>query len=584
MVYSSFTLFLSYESRAKEHETVSDELDQAIAHFNANKLSSAKKSLKKIKTNSFIKRKLEFAIFLKEEKYQRCIPIGKRLLTETKDNAEIVEIANSMARCCINVGDGASAEHYYELSLAKNSSITNGESLIHLLKLYALRDHLVNIEKLAPKALGWERHSIEAQLLLLESASKFGSKVLVEERVRKLFLELEKLDQEQFATFIDYLIGVGFDDLRATACEKYEKKFKTVVLSNKVDCLLKDKKTEEALELINSNTDSETSVRQQQLLAKVFVQTGEFTSAFTAWETAGKIRKSKDNSIQAFINKGKKRHSEYKGLISKLKQSPDSLQGIEGSNHVFIFGFPRSGTTLLDNVLDTQENLLVLSERKILPAAANFMGTFGKRNPADILKLSDDEVVRLRQRYMQIIKDEQGYTIPESGLIIEKNPHFTEQLPLIKKLFPGAKLIVTIRHPLDVCLSCLQQNFTMNSYNAHMLSMQDIVSHYVSTFTILERYELELGIQMHSVRYEDLVEDLAGEMSKVFDFIGFEADNTYLDFHQHAGEKYVTSASRGQTNQPLYQSSKFKWKEYEHEMMPFIDDLKYFIDKYGYEI
>ncbi|WP_412972772.1 sulfotransferase family protein [Glaciecola sp. MF2-115] len=559
-----------------------DELEQAIAHFNANNFSSAKKSLKKIKANSFTKRKLEFAILLKEEKYQKCLPIGKRLLTETNDSAEVVEIANSMARCCINLGDAASAEHYFELSIAKNSSVSNGESLIHLLKLYSLRDHLVNIEKLAPKALGWERHSIEAQMLLLESASKFGSKLLVEERVRKLFLELEKLDREQFATFIDYLIGLGVDDLREIACEKYEKKFQTVVLSNRVDGLLKDNKIVEALETLQMHADSNKSVRHQQLLAKVFHSNGDYASAFNAWETAGSIRKSRDASIKIHLNKAKKRYSEYKGLIPKLQNSSDFMQGEEGKNYVFIFGFPRSGTTLLDNVLDTQVNLLVLSERKILPSAANVMKNFGKKHPKDIWNLSDEELVILRERYIDIIENEQGYSIPESGIVVEKNPHFTEQLPLIKKLFPGAKLILTIRHPLDVCLSCLQQNFTMNSYNAHMLSMQDIVAHYVSTFTLLERYEQELGIKVHCVKYEDLVEDLAGEMEKVFDFIGFKADNTYLNFHTHAGEKYVTSASRGQTNQPLYQSSKYKWKKYEEQLKPYIPDLKYFIDKYGY--
>ncbi len=562
---------------------MSEELNQAIAHFNSNELSKAKKSLKKIKANSFVKKKLEFAILVKEGKYIKSLFLGKQLLLETKDPKEVVEIANSMARRYVDLDDAENAEYYFELSLSHDDSVANGASLIHLLTLYAIRNHLVNIEKLAPKALGWANHSIEAQMLLLENASKFGSKVLVQERSKALFRDLELLDGEQFATFIDYLNAVGMEELRDIACEKYEKKFKISMVSNKVDHLLKNGKVDEALSLLEADAHSDQAVRIQHIISKILHNKGDFAGAFKAAEKKGALRKSEDALIATHFNDERRMLAEFKGTIPKLQKKPDLFQGEEGGNHVFIFGFPRSGTTLLDNVLDTQDDLLVLSERNILTAATSLMKKFGKKYPKDIPNLSQDELDIMRKRYLEIIVDEQGFKIPESGIIIEKNPHFTDRLPLIKALFPGSKLIVNIRHPLDVCLSCLQQNFSKGIQNSHLMVFQDIVNRYVSMFELLERYERELSIDLLYVRYEDLVDDLKGEMEKVFDYIGFAPNSSYLEFHKHANEKYVTSASKGQTSQPLYQSSRYKWKKYNTELAPYFDDLRYFVNKFGYD-
>lgn len=113
--------------------------------------------------------------------------------------------------------------------------------------------------------------------------------------------------------------------------------------------------------------------------------------------------------------------------------------------------------------------------------------------------------------------------------------------------------------------------------------MEDIVNRYIDVFTLLERYENELSIQPHFIRYEDLVTDIKGEMTKVFEYMEVTPNDNYLSFHKHADDKFVTSASRGQTNQPLYTSSMYKWKNYDVHLAPYKEELRYFIEKFGYD-
>lgn len=563
---------------------MSQELNQAIAYFNANQLTDAKKWLRKVKENSFIQKKLEFAILLKEEKSQKSINLGKQLLLETTDAKEIAEIASSIGKCYTDLADINNAERYFVMSVAQDNSIRNGTTLINLLKLYAKLEHFVNIEKLAPRALSWEKHSIEAQLILLESASKFGSKPLVTERIKNLYRDIEKLNQEQYAKFLLYLTAVDMEDLGEIAFKRFEDKFSTVALSDKITFLLKKNKTEEALKLIKSYSSAEGIDKSQYLLGKVLDSRGDYLNAFAAWEKGAQTVKSNDIAFKKHFKEASRITNEYNNLLPTLQKNAQVLKGDEGTNNVFIFGFPRSGTTLLDNVLDTQDDLLVLSERNILSLTASSMSKFGKKYPKDLTRLSDSESDILRNRYHEIIVKEQGYKIPDSGIIIEKGPHFTEQVPFIKALFPRSKLIVTIRHPLDVCLSCFQQNFVMSVYNSHLIGFEDIVNRYVQVFGLLERYEAELGIELFYVRYEDLIDDFESQMEKVFSHIGIVPNKSYLEFHKHAEEKFVNSASRGQTNQPIYQSSKYKWKKYADQLAPYMDDLKPFIKKFSYSL
>lgn len=562
---------------------MSHELSQAIAYYNANDLANAKRVLKKIKISSFTKNKLEFAILVKEGKDKKIIILGKRLLTECKASKETVDIANSMAKAYIGLGDAENAEHYFCLSIAQDDSVNNGSAYIHLLKLYALRDHFVNIENLAPKALGWENYSIEAQLLLLESASKFGSKALVEDRLNSLYRDVDRLSHAQYLKLFDYLNAVGMDDMKRTVLEKHNSKFKSIVLTEEVSSLVKSNEVEDAIALVNDNFSPEYSVIWHNLLGNLLHMKGDYMGAFGAWGLSAKTRKSQETSIAKDMSIAKQILSEYKKLIPTLQQSPDLFKGNEGTKNVFIFGFPRSGTTLLDNVLDTQDDLLVLSERSAFTKAFDGFSKFKKKYPKDLPNLTIEELAVIRARYNEVIVSEQGYKLPDSGIIIEKSPHFTEQVPLIKATFPQSKLIVSIRHPLDVCLSCFQQNFASNIYNASFVELKDIVARYVTVFELLERYEVELGIELLYVKYENLVDDLQGEMEKVFSYIDFVPSADYLAFHKHAQNKYVTSASRGQTSQPIYKSAKYKWKKYEEQLKPYIGNLQYFIDKFGYD-
>jgi hypothetical protein len=224
---------------------------------------------------------------------------------------------------------------------------------------------------------------------------------------------------------------------------------------------------------------------------------------------------------------------------------------------------------------------LVLSETGNLTHLIETYKTF-KHYPLDIYKLNTEDKNLLRKSYFQHIT-EQGYGLPQSGIIVEKDPHSTEALPFIQQIFPAAKIIITLRHPLDVCISCFQIHFKSNIKNNQLMTMEDIVNRYINVFTLLGSYQNELSIQPYFIRYEDLVTDIKGEMTKVFNYMGVIPNDNYLLFHKHADNKFVNTASRGQTNQPLYKSSVYKWRNYDEQLAPYKDKLRYFIEKFGYD-
>lgn len=562
---------------------MSANFNQAVAFFNANELTNAKKTLRKIKAHSFEKSKLEYAITIREGKLEKSIGLGKRLLLETKQPTEIAEITASIARSYVDLGDHENALYFFERSISNNATSSNGAAYINLITLYAKKEHLVNVEKLAPKALSWEQHCVDAQLLLLESATKSGSKQLIEKRIKQLQRDIDKLNKTQFSQYLNYINAAGMEALFGTVLSRFEERFSATSVSDKVHSLLKNKKPDDALSVLEPYLNSNSANKLHYLLGDVFHVKGEYAQAFDAWEKGAENTVSTEPSYAIYYNEAARLLEEQKKLVAKLQQNKKTLfSSEEGASNIFIFGFPRSGTTLLDNILDTQEQLLVLSERNILPKTVSLMKSFKKKYPKDLHHLSASEIKMMRERYKEIIVEEQGFVIPESGMIVEKGPHFSQEIPLIKTLFPNAKLIVTIRHPLDVCLSCFQQSFTMTAYNSHLVVLKDIVKRYVSVFTLLERYENELGIEMLYVRYEDLVLDIESEMKKVFNYIRITPNQTYSEFYKHANGKFITSASRGQTNQPLYTSSMYKWKNYYEQLAPYVDDLYYFIEKFGY--
>jgi hypothetical protein len=174
--------------------------------------------------------------------------------------------------------------------------------------------------------------------------------------------------------------------------------------------------------------------------------------------------------------------------------------------------------------------------------------------------------------------------VPSDGALdSDKMPLNIVHAGLIKRLFPRARFILALRHPCDVCLSCLMQNFSLNHSMAVFCSLDDTIRFYREVFSLWERYMETLNLSVVTVRYEDMTRDLRGSTEPVLNFLGLEWDERLLAFHEHArGRGYIATPSYAQVTQPLYGHAVARWQRYGPKLMAAAEELYAEIERFGY--
>ncbi len=151
----------------------------------------------------------------------------------------------------------------------------------------------------------------------------------------------------------------------------------------------------------------------------------------------------------------------------------------------------------------------------------------------------------------------------------DKNPHNYEMLGVIALLLPNARIIHCRRDPMDTCVSCFMQNFNdSHGYNSELA----VLGQYYREYTALMDYWREaLPRSMLELRYEDMVADQEGMSRKLIDFVGLDWDDACLEFFNT--ERTVSTPSRWQVRQPIYNTSVKRWKRYETHLDPLKEAL-----------
>jgi hypothetical protein len=167
--------------------------------------------------------------------------------------------------------------------------------------------------------------------------------------------------------------------------------------------------------------------------------------------------------------------------------------------------------------------------------------------------------------------------------LIDKLPLNIVNVPLLWRLFPQARFILAIRHPCDVCLSCLMQNFAANAAMASFFTLEYTVRAYTTVMGAWRHYANLLPLHYHQIRYEDLTANVAEETKRLLDFLGLPWDDAVLDHATHARRKgAINTPSYHQVTRPIYQDAKYRWLRYRRFMEPALPALQPFINDFGY--
>ncbi len=253
---------------------------------------------------------------------------------------------------------------------------------------------------------------------------------------------------------------------------------------------------------------------------------------------------------------------------------------------VFILGFPRSGTTLVEQTLTAHPSIAAGDELPFVAQIAEMMPRLLSSPLAYPEALSElwmgdrhEGLDNLRDHYLQRVR-QAGILRRSAALFTDKMPLNEFHLGLIALLFPAAPLIHVLRHPLDVVLSVVSNQLTHGFYCGYAL--ESAARHFALVSDLVEHYRTEMALRYLPVRYEDLVDDQEGQVRRMLDFAGVAFDPACLAPHEN--RRYARTASYAQVTEPIYDRSRERWRRYRAELEPVIPLLLPAIERLGYTV
>jgi len=253
----------------------------------------------------------------------------------------------------------------------------------------------------------------------------------------------------------------------------------------------------------------------------------------------------------------------------------------DGHTPVFLVGFPRSGTTLLDVTLDSHPRIQTLDERPAILQMKQEMGELTNRRLTAMADLTEEDIEQLRAVYFRAVD---GYLDRRPGcLLVDKQPMGIIHVGMILRIFPAARFIVAVRHPYDVCLSCFMQDFDLNGAMANFVTLESAAQLYDRSMRLWQQYVQTLPHERCTVKYENLIEDFEGNARRLLEFVGVEWDDAVLAYADHARRRgNIHTASYQQVTEPIYKRACNRWQRYDEQLRPIMDLIEPYVEQFGY--
>ncbi len=343
-------------------------------------------------------------------------------------------------------------------------------------------------------------------------------------------IKLLKAQGELNATAIDVYLRV---------CRKFDKCYEAIDLGNTL--------------LADSSLDHSVKSRLHHSLGTLFDKLGEFEPAFDhflqanecgrlAYDAVGETRRV-DDLTAAFS------HETLAGIPSA---------SIQTDRPIFIVGMPRSGTTLVEQIIAAHPEVFGAGELAYINEMVRPLPP--SLYPAGITELKQNNLDGMAKTYLNRLSQLNR----DAKHITDKMPGNFRNLGLISLMLPKAKIIHCKRNPLDTCLSIFFQNF--NLAHTYATKIEDIGNYYKEYQRLMAHWQEVLDIPIFEISYADLVNDQENQSRKMIEFCGLDWHGQCLNFHQ-SGRK-VATASYDQVSKPVYRSSLERWKNYEKHLGP----------------
>ncbi len=387
------------------------------------------------------------------------------------------------------------------------------------------------------------------------------------------FFELSnRLDdaREAAAQTFRYNPNVPIANLVAAKCERREGNLKVAL-----DRI-------EKINLESSNLPAKIIILNEKGI--LYDRLGLYDKAFKCFSESNTLISQTSSNAQidrsSFIYRISRLKSYFLNPHKKFWDAP--VEKIKGSDPTFLIGFPRSGTTLLGKILGSRQNIQVIEEKPLIDTIIERIAAHGLRYPDDLSQINSGVIEDLKNTYFTKMLEYTTYR--HDTIIIDKFPLNIVHIGLINRVFPKSKIIFALRHPADACLSCFMQNFKLNDAMVHFLNITDTANLYNLVMELWAAYVALLPLNIHVIKYEDLINDFDRETRKIFDFLEIPWDHSVHKFNQHAKSlRGIHTPSYHQVAEPIYTRSLYRWKNYAGYLKPILGILKCHVENFGYD-
>lgn len=310
-------------------------------------------------------------------------------------------------------------------------------------------------------------------------------------------------------------------------------------------------------------------------LGKALEDQGEYAESFQHYEKANQLRKT---LIHYASKRNQQKVEECKTLFTSAFFHERKNFGISSAEPIFILGMPRSGSTLLEQILSshslvegTMELPDVISITKSL--YRKLKGPNAKTYYPTLLEMTQEESVGFGERYLNKTQVHRKQDLP---FFIDKMPNNFAHIALIQLILPNAKIIDARRHPTACCFSNFKQHFARGQNFSY--SLEDMGLYYRDYVELMAHFEAVLPSRIHRVNYESMVNNTELELRRLLDYCGLTFEEDCLRFFEN--DRPVRTASSEQVRRPIYKEGVDHWRHYEAWLGPLKKVLGPVLDVY----
>jgi tetratricopeptide (TPR) repeat protein len=312
-------------------------------------------------------------------------------------------------------------------------------------------------------------------------------------------------------------------------------------------------------------------------LGKAFEDRGEYEESFRRYERGNALKRTESKYSPEIIENNTRRQIEH--CTRELFASRRGW-GAQNPDPIFIVGLPRSGSTLLEQILASHSQVEGTQE---LPNIQQIVHKLrgrepdmrNPRYPRTLTQMSTEEVLQLGEHYLAGTR---AYRAGKPGIpfFIDKMPNNFRHLGLIHLILPNAKIIDARREPMACCFSNLKQLFANGQEFTY--SIEDIARYYRTYLELMRHWDRVLPGRVLRIHHEDVVDDLEGSVRRILEYCGLEFEPQCVEFHKT--QRSVRTASSEQVRRPLYREGLDQWKSFEPWLGPLKEALGDALDRW----